>query len=78
MPAQAGDVSVDCFRSYLEIPGDLAVCHAADGFHEDQLIQVGEFLPVRCTECLATEGSLAMQTCKPLDSVRELISVEEA
>jgi len=52
MTAQAGDVSVDGLRRYLQIPGNLSVGHSSGGFHDDLGIEIGALLPVGCGEGL--------------------------
>ena len=70
MAAKAGDMSVDCFGGYFQIPGNLAVGHPSGGFHDDLGVQVGAFLPVGSGKGLGAEASLACFAGKPLDTVR--------
>ena len=60
VPSEAGYMSVDRLWCDLQIPGNLPVAHASDGFHKDLLVKLGHLLPVCCAERLTTEGSLAV------------------
>jgi hypothetical protein len=48
-------MAIDGYWGYAEIPSDLSVGHAANGFHEDEAIDIRSFLPVCCGECLSTK-----------------------
>ena len=68
MAAHAANMAVDGAWTDLQLPGNLSVSHAADGFHEDLTIEIGTFLPIGCAEGLCAEGDIAGLACKPLDT----------
>ena len=55
----AGDVPINSLWADLDVPGNLAAGHAADGLHEDELVEVWALLPVRGGESLGAEGAFA-------------------
>ncbi len=46
VPANSGYVSVDSLWCHLEISGNLPICHASNGLHDDVGIEIRAFLPV--------------------------------
>ena len=61
-------MSIYCCGGDFQIAGDLPICHASGDLHHYLSIEVREFLPVGCGESLATEGALAVEASKPLDT----------
>jgi len=59
MASNAGDMSVNRRWGDRFIFGNLAVCHASDGLHEDPGIEVWALLPVRSGESLGAEAAFA-------------------
>jgi len=47
---------------------------APDGLHEDELVEVGTFLPVRIGKSLAAKGAIAGLAEKALDTLWEDLS----
>ena len=78
MASKTGQVTIDGVWGDVQIAGNLAVGHAAEGFHEDQAIEVWFFLPVGCAEGLSTEVAVAVQACEPLYAVGWLLAFEES
>ena len=69
MAGHAREVAVDGSRVDIQVPGDLAIGHAADGLHHNGGVQVRAFLPVVWGKGLGTEAAFAGFACKPLDTV---------
>ena len=68
VPTDSGYVSVDSLWCDLEISGNLTICHASNGLHDDVGVEVWAFLPVVLGECLGAKASFAGFACKPLDT----------
>ena len=69
MSAQPSDVAVDCLGSDSNIPGNLSICHSADGLHDDFFVEIWALLPVGLVESLGAEAAFAGLACEPLDTV---------
>ena len=65
MSPETAEVATDGFVADAQVACHLAVSHAADGSHEDILIEIGSFLPVGGGEGLSTEGALTVLAEKP-------------
>ena len=77
MPAEAGELVIDRFGRDPDVPGDLAVGHAADGFCQQRAHHVGALKPVRYMEGLGAEVSKARLALVTLYTVRALLAEEE-
>ena len=77
MASKTGQVTIDGIWRDVQITGNLAIGHAAEGFHEDQAIEVWHFLPVGCAEGLSTEVAVAVQAGKALDAVGWLLAFKK-
>jgi hypothetical protein len=62
-------MAIDGFLGHFQVFGELSVGHAANSFHNDLGIQVGDLLPVCCGEGLCTETAFTGLARKPLDTV---------
>ena len=67
--AEAAELAVDGRGGDVQIPGDLAVGHAAGGLGQQLREDVGSFEPVGGGEGLGAEGAAAVEAEKPLDTV---------
>ena len=77
VPAKTSNMPVHRAGRNTQVTSNLPIGHAANDLQNDEIIEVGALLPVGGGEGLATEGSPAVKTSKPLDTFWSGLSSEE-